>query len=72
MRKVIQLWDKIWRPKCEQGLGIRKTEDADNAFLAKKDWKTLTQPNNLDKLMKANILGITKTLCKLQKLKWVW
>lgn len=31
--------DKIYRPKCEQELGIRKTVDIHAAFLAKQCWK---------------------------------
>lgn len=37
-------WDKICRLKHEGGLGIRKTEDTNAAFLAKQRWKILTQP----------------------------
>lgn len=32
-------WDKICRPKCKGGLGIRCTEDMNVAFLAKQCWK---------------------------------
>lgn len=28
-------WNKIYRPKCEEGLGITKTEDINTAFLTK-------------------------------------
>lgn len=34
-------------PKCEEGLGIRKTEDVNTAFLTKQGWKILTQPVNI-------------------------
>lgn len=38
-------WDKICRPKSEDGLNIR-TEDINSAFLAKEGWKILTQADN--------------------------
>lgn len=37
-------WDKICRPKYELGLGIKKTEDTNAAYLAKQGEKILTQP----------------------------
>lgn len=41
------VWEKICRPKWEGGLGVRKTEDVDTAFLAKQGWKILKQPDNV-------------------------
>lgn len=39
--------DKIHRPKCEDGLGIKKTEEVNAAFLAKQGWKVVAQPDNI-------------------------
>lgn len=35
------------RSECEEGLGIRKKEDVNAAFLAKQNRNVLTQPNNI-------------------------
>lgn len=40
-------WDKVCRPKCEGGRGIRKVQDVNAASLAKLGWKVLKDPNNL-------------------------
>lgn len=40
-------WDKICCPKCEGGLGFRKTVDVNPSLLAKLVWKVLTDPNNI-------------------------
>lgn len=40
-------WDKICRPKCECGLGIRRTQDVNAALLAKLGWKIIKDPDNL-------------------------
>lgn len=40
-------WDKILRPKCEGGLGIRKTQDVNAALLVKLGWKIIKEPDNL-------------------------
>lgn len=34
-------WDKYCRPKCEGGLGTRKTEDVNSVFLGKHGWKNI-------------------------------
>lgn len=39
--------DKIYRHKCQGGLGISKTEDTNVVFLAKQGWKILSQPDNI-------------------------
>lgn len=41
-------WDKICRPKCEDGLGIRKYQDINAAAnLTRLKWKILTEPENV-------------------------
>ena len=40
-------WSKICRPKSAGGLGLRKMEPVNQAFLAKLGWKVLTDHNNL-------------------------
>lgn len=39
--------DKIYRSKCEGGLGIKKLQDVNAANLAKLGWKILKEPDNL-------------------------
>lgn len=34
-------WDKIYRPKCEGGLGIKKINDVNTTLLAKLGQKVL-------------------------------
>lgn len=51
-------WDKTCRPKCEGGLGIRRTEDINATYLAKRGWKVPIKPNNLwFKIIRAKYLG---------------
>lgn len=51
-------WDKICRTKCEGGLGIRRTEDINAAFLPKQGWKILMKPDNIwVKLVNAKYLN---------------
>lgn len=40
-------WDKICQPKNQEGLGFRKTEEVNSAFLAKLAWKIIPDHNNL-------------------------
>lgn len=40
-------WDKICRPKCERGLGIRKTQDVNATMLAKLRWKVLNDSEKI-------------------------
>lgn len=40
-------WDKNYRFKCEEGLGIRQTDDVDTTFLAKQGWKVIIQLDNI-------------------------
>ncbi|XP_056697886.1 uncharacterized protein [Spinacia oleracea] len=40
-------WDKICQPKNQGGLGLRKTEAVNSAFLVKLGWKVITDHNNL-------------------------
>lgn len=41
--------------ECEEGLGIRKTDDINTVFLTKQDYKLLTQPENIwARLVKEN------------------
>lgn len=45
-------------PKCDGGLGIRKTEEVNAAFLAKQGRKILTLPDNIwVKLVRAKYLN---------------
>lgn len=37
-------WDKICRPKWEDGLGIKKYQNINAANLTKLKWKVLTKP----------------------------
>lgn len=51
------VWDKICSPKCEGSLGIRKTAYVNAAFLAKLEWKVLTDLITFGyKLFSLNIL----------------
>lgn len=40
-------WDKVFRPKKMGGLGLRKAEVLNKAFLSKLSWKLLTEPDNV-------------------------
>lgn len=39
-------WDKVCQPKCNGGLGIRKSNCFNNACLAKLGWQVLTDDQN--------------------------
>lgn len=47
-------WNKICRVRCEGTLGIRKKCLC--GFLAKENWKLLTQPNNISVRLRAKYL----------------
>lgn len=40
-------WDKIYKPKCEDGLEIRRFQEVNAVNLTKLEWKILKDPNNL-------------------------
>lgn len=40
-------WDKVCHPKCEDSLGVRKTDDTNAVLLSKHDWEILNQPDNI-------------------------
>lgn len=61
-------WDKICKPKCEGGLGIRKFQDVNAAIIVKLRWKVLKDPDNLwvrvvsaKYLTRNNFLEVRKT-----------
>ncbi|XP_042486145.1 uncharacterized protein LOC122066407 [Macadamia integrifolia] len=62
LKAIIVKWDKVYKPKEEGGLGIRRLRDVNLALLAKQSWNIKHGSSRMSDFLKARHLGVDKWL----------